>query len=473
MSGGRIVAEQAHLLPNDPEAEAAVAGALLIDPDTIMRVQETGLRPEDFYTRKWGWVFEAAEDLALHGEPIDFISVAHKLENIKEVEGNRLELIGGEAALIHLIASTASAVHASYYSKLIIRDARKRQLIAAGAAISAKAHSFDGDLGELYDAVSKTLFESMERSDVDSHLYGGPEAMARYRQNQRDRAERLKMDPNALIKTHWPDVDRLIGDFQGGQLVIVAASTSVGKTMAMEQIAEANAKRGHVIAFYHLELSHQSMQDRCVARYSGIDTRRLREGWLTPDVERALDAIEPWYRNITLVQCPGWSAERIAADIARLHARGHCELAIVDYLQKIPTPIIRGGNYAQGVGQNVETLKTMAQNLDIPLVLGSQVNREYNARGNRRPTISDLRDSGEIEEKSNIVLMLHNPVAREDRNEDDPTETIELYIEKSTDGPLGKVDLEHIKGRFLLASPVLENVDIDDVMAQQTERIPF
>ncbi len=453
----RISAQDAHLLPHDEEAERSVIGSLLIDPDAILRTEEAGLAATDFYDRRLGWIYQAAQALAMRREPIDAFTVARELEQAPDsADGNRLAVLGGDAALTALIVGTPSSVHAGYYAEIVRRDARRRQLIAAGAEVAATSHAHDGDLGELYDRVSQILFGAMERSDTDSHLYGGSNALGRYLDTQKVRQERLASNKDAMLKTYWTDVDRLIGEFQPGQLVIVGATTSVGKTMAMEQIAEANAKRGHAIAFYHLELSHQSMLDRCVARCSGVDTRRLREGYAGEEVVDALADINNWHSNITFIHCPGWTAERIAADIMRLHAQGRCELAVIDYLQKVALPDHRSYSSAKLIGLQVETMKNVAEQIGIPIVLGSQVSRFFKQTANKRPTMDDLRDSGEIEEKANIVLMLHNPTPREDRRDYQRTEVIELHVEKNTDGPLGMTQLVHVKGRFLLGDMTAE-----------------
>ena len=447
----RISAQDAHLLPHDEEAERSVIGSVLIDPDAVLRTEEVGLAVSDFYDRRLGWIYEAAEALAMRREPIEAFTIARELERAPDgADGNRLAVLGGDATLTRLIVDTPSTVHAGYYAEIVKRDARRRRLIAAGAEVAAASHQHEGELSDLYDKVSQILFGAMERSDADSHLYGGSRALSRYFDTQAVRQERLRQNRDAMLKTYWVDVDRMVGDFQPGQLVIVGATTSVGKTMAMEQLSEANAKRGHAIAFYHLELSHQSMLDRCVARCSGIDTRRLREGYDGAEVFDALAEISAWHDNITLVHCPGWTAERIAADIMRLHAQGRCELAVIDYLQKVSMPDRRGYSPSKLIGLQVEAFKNVAEQIGIPVVLGSQVSRFFKTTANKRPTMDDLRDSGEIEEKANIVLMLHNPTPREDRRDYQKTEVIELHVEKNTDGPLGMAKLVHVKGRFLL-----------------------
>ena len=471
----KIAKSDANLLPHDEAAERSVIGSVLIDPDALLRAQEAGLKAADFWDMRLGWVYDAAESLSLRREPVELFSIARELERTRNgTDQDHLAVLGGDAALTRLISDTASTVNAGYYAESVKRDALRRRMIAAGAEVAAARHKHDGDIGELYDAVSQILFGAMERSESDSHLMGGSDTLRAYFDGQTERARLLAANKDALLKTYWHDVDRMIGNFQPGQLVSVGASTSVGKTMAMEQVAEANAKRGHAIAFYHLELSHQSMLDRCVARVSGIDTRRLREGYDGAEVFDALAEISVWHDNITLIHCPGWTAERIAADIMRLHAQGRCELAVVDYLGKLALPDRKGYTPSKLIGLQVDAFKNAAEQLAIPILLGSQVSRFFKQTATHRPTMDDLRDSGEIGEKANIVLMLHNPVAREDRDERASTETIELHVEKNTDGPLGKAELVHVKGRFLLGDMAQEHEPVPHYQERErVEQIPW
>ena len=153
----------------------------------------------------------------------------------------------------------------------------------------------------------------------------------------------------------------------------------------------------------------------------------------------------------------------------RLHAQGRCELAVIDYLQKVSLPDHRSYSSAKLIGLQVEVLKNVAEQIGIPIVLGSQVSRFFKQTANKRPTMDDLRDSGEIEEKANVVLMLHNPIPREERKDYQRTEQIELHVEKNTDGPLGMAQLVHIKGRFLLGDVAPE----PDQPWDKEREIPF
>ena len=242
-------------------------------------------------------------------------------------------------------------------------------------------------------------------------------------------------------------------------LHVVVARPGVGKTIYLEGVAEHNARRGHTVALYHLELSHSLMLNRRMARYSGIPIGRLRRGYQGPELAHALDEIRPWHHRITYIHCAGWSAERIAADMVRLRAKGECDVAVIDYLQKLRWPEHKGANVAAIMGIMAETLKNVAENLGISVITAAQVNRSWKGNADKRPHIEDLRSSGEVHEKCNQAVVLHRQQEREDRRGGGSTETIEVAVEKNTTGDVGRLELYHQLGRFRFVG-----------VARQTER---
>ena len=441
----RIASKSFEQLPHNADAEAAVLGAILIDPDAMLVARQVGLAVRDFFREANGYIYAAAVTMADRYETADLVTIGDLLS-----QRGHLDAVGGPAGLTALIEATPTSVHTAHYANIVKRMARQRRLIAVSGEIAVLAHQHDGTVAELFDAAARLFFETVDVSSTASHLYGTDDVLLNYLVTQQERGDRLGKDPDALITTGIQSLDRILGDLPGGYLHAVVARSSTGKTMYMEQIAEHNAKRGHRVAFYHLELSHQTMLDRRMARYSGISVSDLRRGYTGPEVSIATNDIRGWQERLVYIHCPGWSAERIAADIARLYARGECELAIVDYWQKITAEANKGANTTWMVGQQVEVLKTCAESLDIPLVLGSQVSRGYKDQKNRRPRIEDIRNSGELEEKCNQGVVLWRPVDIDDRPEGAKCETIEARVEKNSTGALGRVDLVHLLGRFAL-----------------------
>ena len=436
--------------PRSIEAERAVLGAMLIDPDAVLRVQQTRLKPEDFYVAGNGAICEAFFYLADHFQPIDFVTVVDRL--------------GGEFAgeLTGLINEAPSSVHAEHYALIVRRASQQRRIIAGAGKIASLAYGHDGTLDELYDLVSQEFFAAVDVREPESHLYGNDDALIEYLVHQEQRAEKLRQDPNALIVTGMKSLDDILDNVPRGRLHVIAARPGIGKTMYLEAVAEFGARCGYKIAFYHLEHSHEIMLDRRMARHSCIATRMLVRGYTGPEVSKAIDAMREWQSRIVYIHCPGWTAERVAIDMMRLRARGEMDIGIVDYLQKLTLPRGEGMNSSMLVGAQVERLKIAAENLGVPVFLGSQVSHDWKTRADKRPHMSDCRNSGEIEEKANQIVMMHRPKERSFPFQG-RSEVLELYVDKNTDGGLGIAKVEHVGGRFLLA----------DRKADEVEPIPF
>lgn len=430
--------------PHNLEAERYVLGAILIDPDAMMWAQEVDLKAGDFYHKGLGLIYEAAHTLAARWEPISVLSVAQVLMATK-----RINEAGGQRTLDELANACVSSAHTRYYAELIIRLSRQRRIILAAGRIAAAAQEHDGPVDGLYNETSKLFFEAVDTTAGHSHFYGSDDTLMAYLETQQKRQEALANQPELLAVTGLPDLDRLIDDIMPASLFVYVARPGVGKTMAMECAAEINARRGKAVAFYHLELTTQFMLDRRMVRVSNIPYDKIKRGYSGPEVNQATDQMRSWQRNITYIHCPGWTAARVAADMVRLNAQGKCDLAVVDYLQKLALPERKSWNPAMLYGAMAETLKNTAEQLEVPIILGSQVSRDFKGRDDQRPRAEDIRNSGEIEEKANQIVVLHRPVAR-DKQESIISEPIEAYVEKNTGGPCGKVNLLHMLGRFLL-----------------------
>lgn len=455
MARAKISREDRQFLPHSEDAERAVIGSILVDPDAILKAQEIGLQVPHFYNQHLAWIYESAQLLATKGKPVDLTLLQADLEGRQDGEQgrSRFAAIGGPGAMLKLIDMTVTSMNVGYYAQEVVNLARKRDLLAAAANIAALTQSHEGDIDDLMSQVSQIILPAVSVEGSRSHSYGSGIALTAYIDNQNVRAERMKRDPETLMVTGFQDLDAILGDLVPGYLHVVAAKSSVGKTMYMEHVMETNARRGKRVAFYHLELGHDVMMDRLIARHAKISTRDLRNGYDGIEIDNAIREIGPWFDNIVYVHCPGWSAERVAADIQRLTARGECDLAIVDYLQKlsITTTGRTGFNAAMLLGFQAEALKIAAEICNVPIVLGTQVNRKSMERENDRPSADDIRNSGEVLEKANQVVMLHRPGKRENLGFGE-TEAMEVWVEKNTGGALGHVELVHIAGRYLLAS---------------------
>ena len=471
----RVTRAALNMLPHSSEAEEAVIGSLLIDPDAVWRVSETGLQAADFYGEAWGRVFEALMGLAVRSQPItDLVLVTDALAAITTPEGaSLLDLVGGSSELTRLITATPTAIYAAHYAKVVRDYALRRRVVALGADLASLGHAHDGEVDELRNEVmQRTLALVNTGQTEDTHLYGGYDYLA----HQEDRKQRLAADPDAFIRTGLPRLDTLLGDMQPGTVNAVVARASVGKTMMLEQMAEHNARKGKRVAFYHLELTHEYMIDRRMARYSHVAMNELRRAYVGQEVQRAARQIAQWEQNLIYVYCPGWTAERIALDIGRLAARDECDLVLVDYLQLLALPEENrfSRNSAQVLGDMIRTLKTACAHAGAPLVLGAQVSRGYRENKDRRPLLENIRDTGQLEEFANQIIILHPEKPREEREQHAQTELIECNLAKNTGGATGLVHLVHILGRFALgeASDADER-DLAEEREAQEEIAPF
>jgi len=458
-----IRAADINTLPHDYDAESAVLSSCLLDPDAMARAQEAGLEPSDFFRVANGTVYGVMLDLAQRHEPVDLVTVGDALtaRGQDDVAPN---------GLIAMVDVNVSTIHVVHHAEIVKRHAERRNILRATAEIAKAVHDYeDGPLDDLRDQVSQLLADAVGRPTDGTHWMGTPEEMLDYLTWQEMRAEFLESHPNTLIHTGLGGVDSILDELPEETVTVIAARAGIGKTMAMEQLAEYNAMRGHTAVFYHYELSTLDMLHRRTTRHTGVPFRALRRGKgareYRHDFNKLYGELEGWAENEIFVHCNGWTAGRVAADITRLHNLGKCDLAVVDYLQMIPLPEGRdSGNIAQKYGQMVDAFKTCAAHLGIPIVLGSQVKRVSDGR----PTDEDLRNSGETKEKANQIIILHRP---NDRPGDaipqmGATEVIEAYVDKSTYGPTGKATLEHMMGWFCLGdpeapAPVYEDVPID------------
>lgn len=269
--------------------------------------------------------------------------------------------------------------------------------------------------------------------------------------------ERKKAPPRRInknwratgIRIEKDTVDEYFGFILDGDgLFLLEDMTVTHNTIYLEGIAEHNARRGHACAFYHLELSHMTMLHRRMARHSGIEYHMLSRGYHGPEVNQALGRMREWQRRMTYIHCPGWSAERIMADALRLNAEGKADVVVIDYLQKLAMPEMRGRNESSVIGATVGTIKNGAERLGLPVFLACQVTRDLKQRGaTGRPQLTDLFGSGLIEAYCNHGCIIHRPASADD----EVSEVHEFYAEKNTTGRTGRVDLLSVPGRFMFA----------------------
>ncbi|HID89368.1 MAG TPA: replicative DNA helicase [Anaerolineae bacterium] len=441
-------------VPHNVEAEEAVLGSLLIDPEALFRVAPF-LRPEDFYIRKNGWIYEAI--LALHErrEPIDFVTLCTELE-----ARGQLEEVGGAAYITRLIDAVPSAIHVEAYGRLVEEAAVRRRLISAAGDIAQLAYREEQGIEEVVDRAEQALFAVSQRRLV-REMAPIQEVIRQYY----DRIEYLyehRGEPLG-VPTGFVDLDRLLGGLQKSDLIIVAARPGVGKTSLCLSFARNAARLGKHVAIFSLEMSAEQVVQRLVAAETGIDAQRLRLGHLHEDewplFVQATGVLSEL--PIFIDDTPSISALQLRTKARRLHAEHGLDLVVVDYLQLMTTET-RVENRVQEVSYISRMLKGLARELDVPLVAASQLSRAVEQRTDKRPVLSDLRESGSLEQDADVVMFIY----REElyKPETERQHIADIIVAKHRNGPTGVVQLffRQQLAQFLDAETRIRPVDLGE-----------
>jgi replicative DNA helicase len=387
------------IIPNNIEAEQAVLGALLIDPDAIIKVVPI-LHTEDFYLEKHAWIFEAIFALHERREPIDFLTVVAELER-----RDKINAVGGAAYITALINAVPTAIHVEHYARLVERLATQRRLITAAGNIAQIAYDSAEDLDEMINHAEETLFAVAQRRisrDLISMRVAVDQFMDHLDYVQRHQGELLGV-PSGFI-----DLDKLLGGFQPSDLIIVAGRPGSGKTsfaLSIMQTAAAQYKKR--IALFSLEMSAEQLVQRLVASMGEIDSQGLRLGKIgDEDYARLVRATgELSELPIFIDDSAALTPTEIRAKARRLRAEHGVDLIIIDYLQ-LMTVRGRPENRVQEISQISRQLKELARELHVPVVALSQLSRAVESRLDHRPQLADLRESGSIEQDADVVIFI-------------------------------------------------------------------
>ncbi len=423
-------------IPANPEAEEAVLGSLLIDPDAVLKVASF-LAPEDFYRERNAWIYRAILDLHERREPADFVTLVDELER-----RNILHEVGGAAYITSLINSVPSAVYVEHYGRIVERTAILRRLIEAAGQIAALAYEEAEDVNEVVDRAEQLIFNVSERR-IRRDLVPVGQVMHQVV----DRIEFLHRHQGEVlgVPSGFTKLDKLLGGFQKSDLIIVAARPSVGKTsLAMNFALNAARKYRKVVAFFSLEMSAEQLVQRLLAMETGIDQQRLRRGEIS---EQEWDMImaaagELAGSMLFIDDTPAMSALELRTKARRLQAEHGLDLMIVDYLQLMRGDT-RSENRVQEISYISRSLKSLARELEVPLIALSQLSRAVEARSDHKPQLSDLRESGAIEQDSDIVMFIYREDMVKENSEkkniadiivakhrNGPTDTVPLYFRK-------------------------------------------
>lgn len=416
------------LAPHNIEAEEAVLGALLIDPDAILRVS-TFLEPSHFFLQRHQWIYEAIRRLHERREPIDLVTLADELQR-----QGRLADIGGAAVLNELSAATPTSIHVEFYGKIIERTAVLRRLIDGAAKIAQLAYEDDVDVEEIIDRAESIVFGvSEQRTNRD--LRPIRQAIDTYF----DRVEYLSQHQGEIvgIPTNLKDLDKLLGGMQRSDLLILAGRPGMGKTsLALSIALQAARKWDKRIAIFSLEMSDEQLVQRLLSAETGIDSQRLRLGQIREHEWPVLMQATQLLANtsVFLDDTPAISVMELRTKARRIEAEYGLDLIIVDYLQ-----LMRGNTRSENRQQEISfisrSLKELARELKVPVLALSQLSRAVESRHDKRPMLSDLRESGSIEQDADVVMFVYRD---EIYNPDTEFPNIaEIIVAKHRSGPVG------------------------------------
>jgi replicative DNA helicase len=421
------------LPPQNIEAEQSVLGSLLIDPDAIIKVGSF-LRPEFFYREAHQVVYSAILALQERRQPADFVTVVDELDR----QGN-LDLAGGPAYLTSLINMVPTSVHVEHYGHIVERTSVMRRLIAAAGEIAALAYRDHDEVDEVIDQAERMLFE-VSRQRISRSLVPIGEVIRGYY----DRIEFLveHKDETLGVPAGFADMDRLLGGLQPSDLIIIAARPGVGKTSLAVSIAcNAALKSNSVVAIFTLEMSAEQLVQRMISSHTGIDSQRLRAGRIGSLEWEQFTRVSGVLSEapIFIDDTPSPSPMEIRTKARRLAAEYDLDLIIVDYLQLMQGGDRRSENRVQEISYISRSLKALARELLVPVVALSQLSRAVEARHDRRPVLSDLRDSGSIEQDADVVMFIYRD---ELYNEDsDRANIADIIVAKHRNGPTDTISL--------------------------------
>ena len=419
------------LPPHNVEAEQSVLGSLLIDRDAIIKVASY-LKPEDFYIAANGTIYKAVLDLYNRREPTDFVTLSDELER-REL----LEEVGGVSYLSSLLNAVPTAVHIEYYGRIVERHATLRRLIDAGTEIVGIGFRDEVDTEDALDAAERALFEvSQKRQTKDFQSIA--DVLDRYF-DQIDYLQQHRGDVVG-VPTGYTDLDKLTGGLQRSDLIIVAARPSMGKTAFSLGLAYGAAvQHGRSVGIFSLEMSADQLVQRLLATETGVDSHRLRLGMIDDSewdrISRAFGRLSE--AEIYIDDAANASIMDVRSKARRLQAEKGLDLLVVDYLQLMSGR--RSDNRVQEISEISRGLKGLARELNVPVIALSQLSRAVETRADHRPMLSDLRESGSIEQDADIVMFIYRDEKYDENS--DKKGIAELIVAKHRNGPVGTINL--------------------------------
>jgi replicative DNA helicase len=442
------------IVPQNREAEEAVLGSVLINPEAYFDLAEF-LDADDFYIHRHRWIWDAFKHLVEKRSPIDFLTVTNELE-----QQNQLAEVGGAAYLTTLMSNVPSALHAETYGHIIEETAVRRRMLDAANRIAKLAYDEETGLEAVMDDAEKAVFGVSEKR-MTRDLAPINEVLSDFYDHISDLASRP--DDIHGVPTGFIDLDRLLTGLQPSDLIIIAGRPGMGKTGFALSLAK-NAAQTHKkhVAIFSLEMGNDQLVQRLLAQQTGIDSQRLRTGKLQDDewalLTHAIETLGD--TRIFLDDTPGITPLQLRTKCRRLHLEFGLDLIIIDYLQ-LMSGDTRNDNRVQEVSYISRQLKILAREINVPVLAAAQLSRAVEQRSDKKPVLSDLRESGSLEQDADIVMFIYRPEVYEE----DPAKqnVAEIIVSKHRNGPIGSVQLIFRKNLAKFENAITHRMDLTKV----------
>jgi replicative DNA helicase len=423
--------------PHNEEAEQAVLGAMMLSGEAIAQVADLGLRPDDFYRSSHRAVYEALTDLYARGHPVDVVTAKEEL-----LRRGALESVGGALYLQHLVETVATPASASHYGRIVGDHALLRRLIAAAGEILQGAYNVPGDPEGFADEAEGRIYNVSRRHERNQMV-----TLRELVHQSMEDLERIHERTGLVgLPTGFRDLDEILQGLQKGNLLIVAARPGIGKSSLVTNIARNVSVESQVpVALFSLEMSRVEIGMRLLCSEARVQWHKVRAGMVAAEdwgrIVEAAEVLDP--APIHIIDTGNATIVDIRAKARRLKSQHDLGVIIVDYLQLMSSHQ-RVDNRQQEVAEISRSLKLLAKELDIPIIAVSQLNRDPERRTDKKPQLADLRESGALEQDSDVVLFIHRDPLSEDAQ---AKGTAEVIIAKHRNGPVGKITLtwlEHL-----------------------------
>lgn len=431
-----VIQKNLRVPPQDSAAEQSVLGAIMLDKNAIIKVADL-LRPIDFYDPRHKKIYEAILELFSRGEPIDVLTVSAELKRNKKIKDT-----GGSDYLAELLNLVPTSAHVVHYANIVKEKSIRRELINISSEIGE--HAFENEsIEQVLDSTEQKIFKISQNSVKQKFTHVKEELPHAY-----ERFEMLHQSGDTGIRgvpTKFTDLDNLLSGLQKSDLIILGARPSYGKTSFALDIARNAALSGHSVGIFSLEMSREQIVDRLIASQAQVPLWHLRTGRIKDDfefamIQQALDDLSK--TQIFIEDSPSSNIFQMRSMARRLQIEHNLDLLVIDYLQLIQ-PTTSSDNVVQQITEISRGLKSLAREMNVPILALSQLSRGVEQREVKIPRLSDLRDSGSIEQDADVILFIH----RKDRINSELSlslaeqNIVDILVAKHRNGPIGSVSL--------------------------------